>query len=236
MAVMTSTAVGVGPAVDRSVDRSVAPVAVHTVVETSLGELVVAAVVGDGPDGAGSAITHVRLPHGDGSPAEHGPGTRVAASDEPVLAAAAEQLTAYLAGDLREFDLPLHYSGSAFQRLVWDGLRQIPYGTTTTYGDLAAALGLDPRTTARAVGAANGANRIAVVVPCHRVIGAGGALTGFAAGVERKRELLDLEARVAGTGALFDGVVARDPSPRTPPARSARGSRPRRPVDNRRLF
>ena len=210
--------------------------AVHTVLGTPLGEMVVAAAI----SAQGAAITHVRLPHGDGSPAEHGPGIRVDASDEPVLAAATEQLTAYLAGDLREFDLPLRYSGSAFQRLVWDGLRQIPYGTTTSYGDLAAALGLDPRTTARAVGAANGANRIAVVVPCHRVIGASGALTGFAAGVERKRELLDLEARVAGAGALFDATAVRSAgrahapgAQRTPAARSAR---PRRPVDNRRLF
>jgi methylated-DNA-[protein]-cysteine S-methyltransferase len=205
--------------------------AVHTVLRTSLGELVVAAALGD----EGAAITHVRLPHSDGTPVEHGPGLRVDPADEPVLAAAAEQLTAYLAGDLREFDLPLQYSGTAFQRLVWDGLRQIPYGSTSSYGDLAAALGLDPRTTARAVGAANGANRIAVVVPCHRVIGAGGALTGFAAGIERKRALLDLEARVAGTGTLFEEVPARAPTGGQA-TRTPRRTRPRRPVDHRRLF
>ena len=76
---------------------------------------------------------------------------------------------------------------------MWEGLLAIPYGQTWSYGELAEAVGLDPRTSSRAVGAANGRNRIAIVVPCHRVIGADGTLTGFAAGLDRKRFLLDLE-------------------------------------------
>lgn len=153
---------------------------------------------------ADGAVTDVRFPHADGSAATRDLGERSDPAADPVLAAAVDQLTAYLAGDLREFDLPLRHRGSAFQRLVWDGLLAVPYGTTTTYGALATAVGLDPRTTARAVGAANGANHLPIVVPCHRVIGADGTLTGFSGGVERKRELLTLEARVAsGTGTLF---------------------------------
>ncbi|GEA85351.1 methylated-DNA--protein-cysteine methyltransferase [Cellulomonas gelida] len=171
----------------------------HTVLTTPIGPVAVA--VADG------AVTHVRMTRSDdASPDPFGdaPGTRVLPDDDPVLAEAARQLTAYFAGTLRAFDLPLRPSGSAFQLLVWAGLRRIPYGTTTTYGALAADLGLDPRTSSRAVGAANGANRIAIVVPCHRVIGADGTLTGFAAGVDRKRSLLDLEqGDSTRTGRLF---------------------------------
>ncbi|WP_341765645.1 methylated-DNA--[protein]-cysteine S-methyltransferase [Cellulomonas shaoxiangyii] len=168
---------------------------VHAVVDSPVGPVVVA--VEDG------AVTHLRLPRTDGGPAADAVGERVVPEDDPVLAEAVRQLTAYFAGDLREFDLPLRYAGTAFQRRVWDGLRQVPYGTTTSYGALAAAVGLDPRTTARAVGAANGANRMAIVVPCHRVIGAGGKLVGFAAGLDRKRTLLELERRATGGPALL---------------------------------
>ncbi len=163
---------------------------VHAVLDSPVGPVVVA--VHDG------AVTHLRLPRTDGSAATDDVGERVDPADDAVLAAAVGQLTAYFAGDLRDFDLPLRYAGTAFQRRVWDGLRQIPYGTTTSYGALAEAVGLDPRTTARAVGAANGANRMAIVVPCHRVIGAGGKLVGFAAGIDRKRALLELERRTVG--------------------------------------
>lgn len=150
----------------------------------------------------GGAVTDVRFAHLDGTPVVDD--AWVPGGAEPVLAAAVAQLTAYLAGDLRRFDLPLRFRGSAFQQRVWHGLLDVPYGTTTTYGALAAAVGLDPRTTSRAVGAANGANPLPVVVPCHRVVGADGTLTGFGGGVERKRELLELEARVAsGAGTLF---------------------------------
>ncbi|WP_146927519.1 methylated-DNA--[protein]-cysteine S-methyltransferase [Cellulomonas xylanilytica] len=105
------------------------------------------------------------------------------------------QLDEYFAGTRTEFDLPLHLVGTSFQRRVWEGLLRIPFGQTRSYGELAAEIGLDPRTSSRAVGAANGRNRIAIVVPCHRVIGADGALTGFAAGLDRKRFLLGHEAK-----------------------------------------
>jgi len=110
----------------------------------------------------------------------------------PVLAAAREQLEAYLARRLRTFDLPIGPVGSAFQQRVWAALVGIPYGRTATYGDVALRLGL-PVGAARAVGLANGQNPISIVVPCHRVVGAAGALTGYAGGLERKRTLLDLE-------------------------------------------
>lgn len=110
----------------------------------------------------------------------------------PVLVAAAEQLAAYFAGDLEVFDLPLAPVGTPFQLRVWGQLRTIPYGSTATYGDIAARLGLTGHG-ARAVGLANGRNPIAIVVPCHRVVGAGGSLTGYAGGIDRKRALLDLE-------------------------------------------
>ncbi|WP_306419161.1 methylated-DNA--[protein]-cysteine S-methyltransferase [Cellulomonas telluris] len=168
---------------------------VHAVLGSPVGPVVVA--VEDG------AVTHLRLPRTDGTPAADDVGERVDPGDDPVLAEAVRQLAAYFAGELRDFDLPLRYAGTAFQRKVWDGLRRVPYGTTTSYGALAESVGLDPRTTARAVGAANGANRMAIVVPCHRVIGAGGKLVGFAAGLDRKRTLLDLERRVVGGPALL---------------------------------
>ena len=112
--------------------------------------------------------------------------------DHPVLARAVEQLAAYFARDLKEFDLPLAPRGSVFQQLVWDQLRLIGYGETRSYGEVARRLG---RTNAasRAVGLANGQNPIPIVVPCHRVIGSTGMLTGYAGGLERKRLLLDLE-------------------------------------------
>ena len=112
--------------------------------------------------------------------------------DHPVLVRAVEQLAAYFARDLKEFDLPLAPRGSAFQQLVWDQLRLIGYGETASYGEVARRLG---RTNAasRAVGLANGQNPIPIVVPCHRVIGSTGTLTGYAGGLERKRLLLDLE-------------------------------------------
>ncbi len=116
--------------------------------------------------------------------------------ESKVLAAAREQLTAYFDGGLTRFDLPLAPSGTRFQLRVWDELRRIPFGTVSSYGELARRLGRAGA--ARAVGAANGRNPISIVVPCHRVIGADGSLTGFGGGIERKRWLLAHEARVAG--------------------------------------
>jgi methylated-DNA-[protein]-cysteine S-methyltransferase len=103
-----------------------------------------------------------------------------------------DQLREYFAGDRREFELALAPQGSEFQLRVWEALREIPYGETQSYGELAARIG--HQGSARAVGAANGRNPISIVVPCHRVIGASGSLTGYAGGIERKRLLLDLES------------------------------------------
>ena len=119
------------------------------------------------------------------------------APGHPVLVAAAAQLEEYFDAGRTGFDLPLAPAGSPFQQRVWQALREIPYGTVETYGALARRLAL-PAGSARAVGLANGANPLSVVVPCHRVIGADGTLTGYGGGLERKRFLLDLER-----GALF---------------------------------
>lgn len=121
----------------------------------------------------------------------------VAAEAHPVLAATSAQLAAYLAGQRRRFELPLELHGTAFQRRVWSALLTIPYGATWSYGQLAAAIGSP--TASRAVGLANGRNPVSIVVPCHRVIGADGRLTGYGGGLDRKRLLLDLEAGVVGT-------------------------------------
>jgi methylated-DNA-[protein]-cysteine S-methyltransferase len=112
--------------------------------------------------------------------------------DHPVLVEAVTQLRAYFARDLKEFDLPLAPVGSTFQQSVWDQLLLIEYGETASYGEIAHRLG---RTNAasRAVGLANGSNPIPIVIPCHRVIGANGTLTGYAGGIERKQTLLELE-------------------------------------------
>lgn len=111
-------------------------------------------------------------------------------------AEAADQLAAYFAGDLQAFDLPLAPRGTEFQRAVWSALLDIPYGRTTTYAQLAADI--DRPTAIRAVGAANGRNPIAVIIPCHRVIGTDGSLTGYGGGIPRKRTLLDLESGQLG--------------------------------------
>jgi len=115
-------------------------------------------------------------------------------ADAP-FARARDQLEAYFDGERVEFDVPLEMDGAtAFHGSVWRALLDIPYGTTTSYGDLARQLGRP--TAARAVGAANGRNPIAIIVPCHRVIGSAGSLTGYAGGLERKRYLLRHEAEV----------------------------------------
>ncbi len=110
----------------------------------------------------------------------------------PVLAEAVRQLRAYFDRDLKEFDLPLDPAGSAFQQRVWAELRTIGYGETASYGEIARRLGMS-LAASRAVGTANGRNPIPIVVPCHRVVGANGTLTGYAGGVERKQLLLELE-------------------------------------------
>lgn len=117
--------------------------------------------------------------------------------DHPVLMEAVRQLTAYFEGDLKEFDLPVAPAGSDFQRRVWTELRRIGYGETASYGEVARRLGMTPAAS-RAVGLANGRNPIPIVIPCHRVVGSNGTLTGYAGGIRRKQLLLDLEQ-----GALF---------------------------------
>jgi methylated-DNA-[protein]-cysteine S-methyltransferase len=147
----------------------------YDLVPSPIGELL---LVGDG-----ESLTGLHF-----APARSAAGWR----REPAAhAAAADQLAAYFAGDLRRFELPLAPAGTPFQRQVWGALMAIPYGETTTYSELAEALGRPG--SARAVGAANGRNPIAIVVPCHRVIGADRTLTGYAGGLDAKRTLLCLE-------------------------------------------
>ena len=116
-----------------------------------------------------------------------------------LLVEAAAQVGRYFAGRLTRFDLPIAASGTAFQQLVWNALCAIPHGTTESYGQLARRIGQP--TASRAVGAANSRNPISIIVPCHRVIGADGSLTGYAGGMHRKQALLALER--CGTGQLF---------------------------------
>ncbi|NYV77762.1 methylated-DNA--[protein]-cysteine S-methyltransferase [Streptomyces sp. UH6] len=154
----------------------------HTVVESPYGVLTLVA-----DDGVLCGLYMTEQRH---RPAEETFGTRVGADEEP-FPAAVEQLEAYFAGELREFDLPLRMNGTAFQRSVWERLRAIPYGETRSYGQLAAELGSPGAS--RAVGLANGRNPVGIIVPCHRVIGAGGSLTGYGGGLERKERLLAFE-------------------------------------------
>lgn len=121
----------------------------------------------------------------------------------PLLGRAKVQLDEYFAGERQSFDLPLRPNGTEFQRRVWQALLDIPYGSTQTYIGLARALGDEKAT--RAVGLANGKNPISILIPCHRVIGANGHLTGYGGGIERKRFLLDLES------SLFAPQLSRDP-------------------------
>ncbi|HUR50948.1 MAG TPA: methylated-DNA--[protein]-cysteine S-methyltransferase [Mycobacteriales bacterium] len=114
------------------------------------------------------------------------------------LPEARTQLQAYFAGTLQAFDLPLDLTGSPFQLAVWQALTTIPFAETRSYGEIAALVGADPAVASRAVGLANGANPLAIVVPCHRVVGANGDLVGYAGGLHAKRWLLDHEARTAG--------------------------------------
>ncbi len=120
--------------------------------------------------------------------------TGPAEEPHPVIAAAARQLREYFGGERREFDLPLELSGTPFQRRAWLALADVPYGTTRSYGEQARRIGAPGA--ARAVGAANGRNPLPIVLPCHRLLGADGSLTGYGGGLEIKRALLDLEARV----------------------------------------
>ena len=153
----------------------------HTVMESPIGELRLVEF-----DGAITAIEFSPYRDLTGRPR----GARD--DDHPVLAEATRQLRAYFARELTEFDLPLAPAGTPFQQRVWELLQGIDFGETATYGQIAHRLGMT-NAASRAVGLANGRNPIPIVIPCHRVIGADGTLTGYAGGVERKQVLLELE-------------------------------------------
>ena len=157
---------------------------VHTVIDTPIGPLTLVAT--------DRALREVRFPNGRAVGPEDGPDE----PDHPVLAAAARQLAEYFAGERVEFDVPLDPRGSPFQLAAWRGLTTIPFGETVSYGEQARRLGHPGK--ARAIGAANGSNPIPVIVPCHRVIGADGSLTGFGGGIATKAWLLHHERQVAG--------------------------------------
>jgi methylated-DNA-[protein]-cysteine S-methyltransferase len=170
-----------------------------TVIDSPVGELRLVAAggaltavdfLGDLPAGPGESRSAVlRACRPDGARPEDRD------DDDPLLREAADQLAAYFLGQLHVFDLPVAPAGSAFQRQVWDELRRIPYGEVRSYGAIAQQLGRSGLA-ARAVGAANGRNPVPIVIPCHRVVGANGRLTGYGGGMARKERLLRLEQQV----------------------------------------
>jgi methylated-DNA-[protein]-cysteine S-methyltransferase len=165
----------------------------HTVIDSAVGALT---LVAEQDVIVGLYMDLQRHRPDDGELGEPDPRGRGA---EP-FKAAADQLDAYFAGELTTFDLPIAPHGSQFQQRVWAALQEIPYGETESYGELAQRIGSPGG--ARAVGLANGKNPIGIVIPCHRVVGSDGSLTGYGGGVDRKRQLLDLELAVSGA-ALF---------------------------------
>lgn len=166
----------------------------HATLRTSLGDLL---VVGDDEGLAG-----LYFPGHWHPPAADSIGTEVDARGDELFGRLGTELDEYLAGRRIRFDLPLAPTGDDFQHAVWAMLREIPYGSTVTYGELAVRLG--DRNLARRVGGAVGRNPISILVPCHRVVGADGSLTGYAGGLDRKRRLLELEgAEVVAQRQLF---------------------------------
>ncbi|MQA80010.1 MAG: methylated-DNA--[protein]-cysteine S-methyltransferase [Streptosporangiales bacterium] len=169
----------------------------HTRIDTELGRLT---LVADGGRLTGLYFPHHRRKTAGGSrhwyrPLDEAFGSFVDAETDPLFAEVAAELGDYLAGRRTSFDVPTAAAGDAFQQRVWALLDEIPYGTTTTYGDLAERLG--DRSLARDVGQAVGRNPLCVIVPCHRVVGKGGTLTGYAGGLRRKSFLLALEDEAA---------------------------------------
>jgi methylated-DNA-[protein]-cysteine S-methyltransferase len=154
----------------------------YTMIESPIGDLL---AVGDGQALRGLYMQEGRKPAAIGADWQPAP---------DAFGELRRQLDEYFDGARCTFDVPLAMAGSAFQRRVWDALRDIPYGETASYGQLARRIGVP--SASRAVGVANGQNPVCVIVPCHRVIGADGSLTGYAGGLERKRLLLELEAGV----------------------------------------
>jgi methylated-DNA-[protein]-cysteine S-methyltransferase len=156
----------------------------HTVVDTPIGPLTLVASV--------DALREVRFPNARSPGPTDGP----ADPGHAVLAQAVRELAEYFAGERTDFDVVLDPRGSAFQRQIWRGLATIPYGETVSYGEQARRLGHAGK--ARAVGAANGRNPLPVILPCHRVVGSDGSLTGFGGGLPTKAWLLHHERQVAG--------------------------------------
>lgn len=159
---------------------AIAPPVFRSILSSPIGDLLLLA----GETGLSALYMEIR---------RHPPVAAAWRSDESRFRVAKSQLAAYFAGELRHFDLDLAPEGSPFQQRVWAELQNIPYGETLSYGELARRLG-DPKAS-RAVGLANGKNPLSIIVPCHRVIGADGSLTGYGGGLERKRWLLDHEAK-----------------------------------------
>jgi methylated-DNA-[protein]-cysteine S-methyltransferase len=162
------------------------------VIESPLGPLLLV-----GRDGVLTQLWMTPFPVPDDAPAD--------ARDAGVLDETARQLDAYFAGDLTAFDVPLELDGTTFQRRVWDELLRIPFGERISYGELARRVGRPG--SARAVGLANGRNPVSIIVPCHRVVGSDGRLTGYGGGLDRKAWLLDHEGR-QGRGQLALGIGA----------------------------
>lgn len=164
-------------------------VTVHTVISTALGDLLI--ITDD------EALLGLHWPGQRQRPHFAPPGAEIPdASLHPIARQTEREITEYLAGERQEFSVPVKTQGSAFEQDIWRRLSEIPYGQTVTYGELATELG-NPRLAQR-VGQAVGANPIGIIIPCHRVLGADGSLTGFAGGIERKRMLLELEEPEGG--------------------------------------
>lgn len=161
----------------------------HTTIQSPIGDLTLVA-----EDGLVAGIFMDEHRHGPTS-------ADLGTADAAAFGAVTEQLREYFAGRRREFDLTVAPVGTEFQRRVWQQLRAIPYGSTISYGELARRIGQP--SAVRAVGLANGRNPVSIVVPCHRVIGSTGALTGYGGGVERKRFLLELELAASAEELLF---------------------------------
>jgi methylated-DNA-[protein]-cysteine S-methyltransferase len=148
--------------------------------------------------GPGSTLRHLRM-----EDQTYEPNRTNWERDDDAFGDAVEQLRAYFAGELTSFDLDMELIGTAFERRVWTALQTIPYGETRSYGEIAEQI--DAPAASRAVGRANGRNPIGIIVPCHRVIGASGSLTGYGGGLDRKRALLDLEKSHSSANlTLFD--------------------------------
>jgi methylated-DNA-[protein]-cysteine S-methyltransferase len=163
----------------------------HAAIDSPLGELTLVA--------DGDALTGLYFRHHWYRPGADTFGPQVDADSDPLLAKTRTQVAEYLAGDRNDFDLPIALSGDDAQRRVWRLLTEIPYGETVTYGELATTLG--DGTTAQEVGQAVGRNPLSIVVPCHRVVGRNGQLTGYAGGLKSKQFLLELEEPVEAKAA-----------------------------------